>query len=131
MLEKMSEFFEARLDGYDAHMMTNIESAEEFYPFTASLLPPGHILDLGCGTGLELNWYFRLHPDAKVTGIDFVLDGHSHTVMTAGQNGHDDQPDAVGFADDDLFGLLLNGVGESLDIHRKRSFLMEYNMGKI
>ena len=70
MLEKMDKFFEARLAGYEEHMMTNIESAEEFYPFTASLLPAGHILDLGCGTGLELNWYFRLHPDAKVTGID-------------------------------------------------------------
>ena len=70
MLEKMDKFFEARLDGYEEHMLTNIEAAEEFYPFTASLLPPGHILDLGCGTGLELNWYFRLHPDAAVTGID-------------------------------------------------------------
>ena len=30
MLEKMSDFFEARLDGYDAHMMTAIESADEF-----------------------------------------------------------------------------------------------------
>ena len=38
MLQKMSDFFEARLDGYDEHMMTNIESAEEFYPFTAYLL---------------------------------------------------------------------------------------------
>ena len=26
MLEKMSDFFEARLDGYDEHIMTNIES---------------------------------------------------------------------------------------------------------
>ena len=40
MLEKMSDFFEARLDGYDEHMMTNIESANEFYPFTAKQLPP-------------------------------------------------------------------------------------------
>lgn len=32
MLEKMSAFFEARLDGYDSHMMTNIEFASEFYP---------------------------------------------------------------------------------------------------
>ena len=39
MLEKMSDFFEARLDGYDEHMMTNIESANEFYPFTAKQLP--------------------------------------------------------------------------------------------
>ena len=30
MLEKMSDFFEARLDGYDKHMLTNIECANEF-----------------------------------------------------------------------------------------------------
>ena len=73
MLEKMSDFFEARLDGYDEHMMTNIESATEFYPFTAKMLPTianCHILDLGCGTGLELEEYYLLCPSAKVTGID-------------------------------------------------------------
>ncbi len=73
MLEKMSEFFENRLDGYDEHMMTNIESAEEFYPFTAGLLPKAensHVLDLGCGTGLELEQYYLLCPSAKTTGID-------------------------------------------------------------
>lgn len=70
MLEKMDLFFEARLDGYEEHMLTAIEGAEEFYPFTAALLPQGHILDLGCGTGLELNFYFALNPTAKVTGID-------------------------------------------------------------
>lgn len=70
MLEKMDLFFEARLDGYEDHMLTNIEGAREFYPFTAALLPAGHILDLGCGTGLELNWYFARHPEAKITGID-------------------------------------------------------------
>ena len=73
MLEKMSDFFEARLDGYDRHMMTNIESADQFYPFTAQQLPTTencHILDLGCGTGLELEEYYRLNPSARVTGID-------------------------------------------------------------
>ena len=73
MLEKMSDFFEARLDGYDEHMLTNIESADEFYPFTAKQLPTVlncRILDLGCGTGLELQEYFLLNPTARVTGID-------------------------------------------------------------
>ena len=73
MLEKMADFFENRLDGYDEHMMSNIESAEEFYPFTAKQLPTTencHILDLGCGTGLELEEYYPLNPSAKITGID-------------------------------------------------------------
>ena len=73
MLEKMADFFEKRLDGYDEHMLTNIESAKEFYSFTAKQLPTTtncHILDLGCGTGLELEEYYLLNPSARVTGID-------------------------------------------------------------
>ena len=73
MLEKMTDFFENRLDGYDEHMMSNIESADEFYPFTAKQLPTTencHILDLGCGTGLELEEYYLLNPSARITGID-------------------------------------------------------------
>lgn len=31
-----------------------------------------HILDLGCGTGLELEQYFKINPTAKVTGIDLA-----------------------------------------------------------
>ena len=73
MLEPMGAFFEKRLDGYDRHMMTNIASAEEFYPFTAGCLPAEEgcrLLDLGCGTGLELEFYFGRNPSAAVTGID-------------------------------------------------------------
>ena len=73
MLEKMADFFENRLDGYDKHMLTNIESADEFYPYTAKQLPTTencHILDLGCGTGLELEEYFLLNPSARIMGID-------------------------------------------------------------
>ena len=54
-------------------MMTNIECASEFYPFTAKQLPTDEhccILDLGCGTGLELQEYYKLNSSAKVTGID-------------------------------------------------------------
>ena len=72
-LEKMDDFFAARIDGYDEHMKTNIEGASGFYAYTASLLPAAEgsrVLDLGCGTGLELEEYFALNPGADVTGID-------------------------------------------------------------
>lgn len=73
MLEKMDKFFENRISGYDEHMMTAIKGADEFYKFTAARLPleaEATVLDLGCGTGLELGEYFQLNPDAKITGID-------------------------------------------------------------
>ena len=72
-LERMDDFFAARVEGYDEHMRTTIEGASCFYAYTASLLPKernARILDLGCGTGLELEEYFRLNPEAQVTGID-------------------------------------------------------------
>ena len=75
MLEKMSDFFDVRLDGYEEHQLKTIASAQEFYPFTAFCLPqaPGsRILDLGCGTGLELGYYFERVPTAEVTGIDLA-----------------------------------------------------------
>ena len=64
MLEPMDAFFASRLSGYDEHMLRDIEGASEFYPYTASLLPSGQgrrILDLGCGTGLELEYYYVKH----------------------------------------------------------------------
>lgn len=75
MLEKMGAFFDARLDGYEEHQLTCIESAHEFYPFTAACLPKesgAKVLDLGCGTGLELNAFFAINPKAEVTGIDLA-----------------------------------------------------------
>lgn len=75
ILETMDAFFDNRLDIYEAHQLNCIESAKEFYPYTASLLPenPGcRVLDLGCGTGLELDEYFKRNPGAAVTGIDLA-----------------------------------------------------------
>lgn len=75
MLEEMALFFENRLAGYDEHMRTTIAGAEEFYKFTAEQLPTAErcaILDLGCGTGLELEAYFAVNPSACITGIDLT-----------------------------------------------------------
>ncbi|MBR6557572.1 MAG: class I SAM-dependent methyltransferase [Clostridia bacterium] len=76
MLERMAEFFEKRLCEYDEHMLTCIESAPEFYRLTANVLPKKketEIIDLGCGTGLELTEYFAVNPTAVVTGIDISV----------------------------------------------------------
>ena len=75
MLERMGEFFDARIDGYEEHQLTCIDHANEFYTFTAACLPkaPGaQVLDLGCGTGLELGYYFGMMPSAEITGIDLA-----------------------------------------------------------
>ena len=77
MLEKMDEFFSNRLEEYEVHQLNAIDGAREFYPFTASLFPMQNeatVLDLGCGTGLELEYYFELNPTAKITGIDLSED---------------------------------------------------------
>ncbi len=75
ILEKMGDFFGRRLDEYEAHQLGEIDSAREFYPYTAELLPRdanARVLDLGCGTGLELDFYFSLNKTAHVTGIDLA-----------------------------------------------------------
>lgn len=71
-LERMDAFFDARVEGYDQHMLRDIAGASAFYPYTAALLPQGKadILDLGCGTGLELDEYLRLAPNARITCVD-------------------------------------------------------------
>ncbi len=75
MLERMDDFFRARCQGYDEHMREDVEGDDAFYEFTASLLPKEErvsILDLGCGTGLELEEYFKVNSSAIVTGIDMT-----------------------------------------------------------
>lgn len=69
----MSAFFEKRVSSYETHMRTEIAYASRFYAETAALLPlrPGiRLLDLGCGTGLELDEIFARCPLALATDID-------------------------------------------------------------
>lgn len=75
MLEKMGAFFDNRLEGYEEHQLNCIADAREFYPYTAGCLPKREgtrLLDLGCGTGLELEYYFLQNPSARVVGIDLA-----------------------------------------------------------
>ena len=74
-MEKMNEFFSARVDGYDEHMLGEVEGCREAYAEMARLVPDRtkSLLDLGCGTGLELDYYFKINPWARVTGIDLAL----------------------------------------------------------
>ncbi len=67
-LEEMSDFFTKRLDGYEEHMSI----WEKSYQIFAETLPSDcrKILDLGCGTGLELDKIWQRNPDIDVTGVD-------------------------------------------------------------
>lgn len=73
-MEPMTDFFAARVEGYDTHMLDEVEGCREGYEKITQLAPEGtrFILDLGCGTGLELEPLFRRFPQMQVTGIDLT-----------------------------------------------------------
>jgi tRNA (cmo5U34)-methyltransferase len=71
-LEEMDSFFNSRIDGYEAHML---REGNEMYVATAKLVPTTggiKLLDLGCGTGLELDEIFKVNPTVQVTCIDIA-----------------------------------------------------------
>ncbi len=72
--EKMSEFFAVRSGEYDRHMLQEVEGCKEGYIKMAESLPgnTAELLDLGCGTGLELDEIFKRNPAIRVTGIDLT-----------------------------------------------------------
>ena len=57
------------------------------------------LFHLGVDKESMLNYYRSTDVLAKVTGIDFVLDGHSHFEMTFGQNGEPVQSTGTKFQD--------------------------------
>jgi RimJ/RimL family protein N-acetyltransferase/ubiquinone/menaquinone biosynthesis C-methylase UbiE len=71
--EEMGAFFNRRADGYEVHM-TECGFDSETYRRASAPLPRTdqtvRILDLGCGTGLELQYLFARMPNARVTCID-------------------------------------------------------------
>lgn len=70
----MSDFFTSRVNGYDEHMINDVEGCKEGYIKMAELLPKNvaELLDLGCGTGLELDEIFKRNPHVFVTGVDLT-----------------------------------------------------------
>lgn len=70
--EEMADFFSKRLGGYEQHMAIWERSYQRF----AELIPKNcrNVLDLGCGTGLELDRIWQGYPDLCVTGVDLCPD---------------------------------------------------------
>lgn len=67
-LEEMADFFARRLEDYEEHMAIWKKS---YQIFAESLPSECHeILDLGCGTGLELDKIWEKNPYVAVTGVD-------------------------------------------------------------
>lgn len=70
----MSRFFDERASSYDDHMRQSVASFERFYTLVSRPIRETRdsisVLDLGCGTGLELESVFKKAPNARITGID-------------------------------------------------------------
>lgn len=73
-MERMEDFFARRVNDYDEHMLNDVKGCREAYVKMAELIPSGikELLDLGCGTGLELEEIFKRCPNISVTGIDIT-----------------------------------------------------------
>lgn len=69
-LEQMEDFFARRVGNYEEHMAL----WREAYRLLTRLIPEQAktLLDLGCGTGLELDEILACRPGLAVTGIDLT-----------------------------------------------------------
>ena len=72
--EEMKSFFDLRADGYDEHMASVLEEYNSLYENIASpfekTAEPVEVLDLGAGTGIELEFIFTRAPKARITAVD-------------------------------------------------------------
>ena len=75
-LEPMGAFFNKRADTYDVVHPSHIVGGRAHKDLVAAYLPEHtqDVLDLGCGTGLELEALFARFPTAHVIGIDLAED---------------------------------------------------------
>jgi tRNA (cmo5U34)-methyltransferase len=72
--EKMADFFNKRATTYDEHMQENVDSFQQIYKAISTCISETsskiQILDIGCGTGLELTWILKKAPNAIITAVD-------------------------------------------------------------
>ena len=72
--EEMGSFFDTRAEGYDEYVASVFEEYDNFYTNIASPLEktdePVRVLDLGAGTGIELEFIFAKAPNAQITAVD-------------------------------------------------------------
>ncbi len=73
-IEPMAEFFDNRAEGYEDHMRGCVNDFSEFYKTISRPIPnmdkPLFVLDLGCGTGLEIEDIYKKAPNASLVCVD-------------------------------------------------------------
>ena len=86
--EPMGTFFDVRATGYNDHMLR--DDGEENYKKLGSFISKTHkaikILDIGCGTGIELDYIWAAAPNAHIVCVDIsqgmlelLLENHSES----------------------------------------------------
>jgi len=70
--ENMELFFDKRASGYNEHMLRDggINDYIKLGSFIPATQEPVSILDIGCGTGIELSYIWKKAPNAHITCID-------------------------------------------------------------
>ncbi|MGM0215338.1 class I SAM-dependent methyltransferase [Enterococcus sp. AZ109] len=71
-LESMADFFDARSSIYEEVHLSHLKGGTESKRSLAMALPEKTktLLDLGIGTGLELEEIYQRHPEIDITGLD-------------------------------------------------------------
>lgn len=73
-IEPMTDFFDKRVEVYENHMRGCVAGFTEFYKTISNPISdtnkPLFILDLGCGTGLEIEGIIKKSPKASLVCVD-------------------------------------------------------------
>ena len=89
--ETMGAFFDARAESYNDHMLSELDDEGDYeklgayFPKTDEAI---RILDIGCGTGIELDYIWVRSPNAHITCVD-VSSGMLDILLKNHPNSHD------------------------------------------